>query len=60
LSIIIATIYAVVAILESSKIPTDVNNLNKKIGVCVTVSTIPFLGLGFIFFSLVISAFSYE
>jgi hypothetical protein len=60
LSIIIAIIYAVVTILKSSKIPSHVNNLNKKIGACITVSTIPFLGLGFIFFSLVISAFSYE
>jgi len=59
LSVFIATIYAVIAII----IQKDTNGTIKqrsKIGNCITVSIIPFFGIGASLFSLIISAFSID
>ena len=58
LSVIIATIYAVIAIFVTQKDSTKTIKQKSKIGSCITLSFVPFLGIAFSFLSLILSAFS--
>ncbi|WP_157677626.1 hypothetical protein [Methanoregula boonei] len=59
LSVIIATIYAVIAIVVSQKDTIEIKQ-KSRIRSCLTGSIIPFLGIGSSLLSLILSAFSYD